>query len=297
MRGGGGGRHERRLLHLARGGLLALLDLGGRFEYVDVDDDHGDERQVEGEQRGVDLILEVGAHLAHLVDAEASARLAPAEQRRYADQSARRPHDQYHEEHELGVALLRVHHGVQDDEVAVDADGAQVEYGGGAEEHVAHRPQVAQNGAQVPAMLVAQLHVEGERHGQHAHEEVRHGQTHDQVVVGVVARVQLAHDHHRQYDEHVAHQSGHNDRHEDERVEQVGHKCRLAVVLTPCHIRFVCSCSCCRIQVVVGGVVVVEHCQCNNAGGRSDLIVLLTIFDRVGAKHHSRHKDNNDSGD
>lgn len=137
------------------GGLhLAFAYLVSRPIDVYIDDDHDGQREIEGAQSGVDLVLEVGRVGARAVESNARRRLAPAEQRRYGDERREQPHDQDHGEHELGVATLRVRECVQDDEVAVDADRAQVEYGRCAQKHVREYVQVAHDCTQIPSLIL-----------------------------------------------------------------------------------------------------------------------------------------------
>lgn len=142
------------------GGLhLAFAYLVSRPIDVYIDDDHDGQREIEGAQSGVDLVLEIGRVGARAVESDTRRRLAPAEQRRYGDQGREQPHDQDHGEHELGVATLRVRECVQDDEVAVDADRAQVEYGRCAQQHVREYVQVAHDCTQIPSLIQFHLFI------------------------------------------------------------------------------------------------------------------------------------------
>jgi len=88
---------------------LFSLDFLGSPIYVEVNDDHDYQGQIEGERRGKNLVLQIRADRAYVAAIlQAGGRLAPAEQRRYRDQSAHDPHYEDHEEHELGVTALRV---------------------------------------------------------------------------------------------------------------------------------------------------------------------------------------------
>ena len=83
--------------------------------------------------------------------------LAPAEERRYADERRQDPDGGDDGRHVLGGALDGVLERARDDEVAVDADGAEVEDGRGAEQDVERRPGVADGTVQRPVTL--HLHI------------------------------------------------------------------------------------------------------------------------------------------
>ena len=84
--------------------------------------------------------------------------LAPAEERRYADERRQDPDGGDDGRHVLGGALDGVLERARDDEVAVDADGAEVEDGRGAEQDVERRPGVADGAVQRPVTLHLHIH-------------------------------------------------------------------------------------------------------------------------------------------
>ena len=168
-----------------------------------VDEHHDAERRVEGAHRRVDLVAERLADGAHAVG---EPRPAPAEQRRQADDGRQRPDGQDHRQHPARRALRRVLEGARDDEVAVDADDAQVEDGGGAEEDVERRPRVAERLAEHPPAEA--LLRRGERHDEHGDEQVGDGERHDQQVG---RRAQLVDDEDGEADERVAHHRADDD--------------------------------------------------------------------------------------
>ena len=160
-----------------------------------VDRDHDDQRQVEGADGRVQLVADLLADhaLAGLV-----LRLAD-EKRRNADQRRQDPDGHDHGGHAHRGPLHGVLERTGDDEVAVDADGAEVQDGGGAEQDVQGRPHVADRLPERPA--AHHLVHRGERHHHDRDEEVGHGQGDDQQVG---RRPQSANDRDRRTDKDVS---------------------------------------------------------------------------------------------
>ena len=115
-----------------------------------VDQDHDEAGRKEGANGGVEdvpgVVVQpaVGAALfAHLA-------LVHGEQRREGDDRRNQPH---HHDRRLDAArrpLRRVADGPRDGQVAVQADGAQVHDGRGAEEHIQGQVDFAPHGTEVP---------------------------------------------------------------------------------------------------------------------------------------------------
>ena len=160
-------------------GLGARLGVSdARRDEVDtsVDDDHDAERQVERTDRGVELVAD---RLADHAVAGAVLGLAD-EQWRNADESRENPDGDDHGGHAHRGPLHGVLERTSDDEVAVDADRAQVEDRRRAEENVKRRPHVTDGLAERP---VAHHLVHGcERHHHHGDEKVGDSQRDDQQV-------------------------------------------------------------------------------------------------------------------
>jgi len=76
--------------------------------------------------------------------------LAPAEQGRDADQGGQDPDGSDHGDHVFHGAFDGVLKRARDDEIAIDADGAQVQNGRRTEQHVERRPRVAHGAIQRP---------------------------------------------------------------------------------------------------------------------------------------------------
>ena len=187
---------------------LGFGDPGRHQPDLEVDEDHDDERQVEGTESCINLVADGLAD-----DAVVRFVLAlPAEDWRDGHDGGHGPHDGDHDGHALGRALHGVLEGARDDQVPVHADHAQVEDGGGAQQHVRRRPHVADGGAQHPGLV--DLLRGAQRHDQDGHQQVRHRQRHDQQVG---RRLQPLDDPHRDADERVA-----DDGEEDEGAQDDG---------------------------------------------------------------------------
>ena len=76
--------------------------------------------------------------------------LAPAEQRRYADEGGEEPDSGDHGDHVFGRALDGVLERASDDEITVDADRAQVQYGRRTQQHIERRVRVTESAIQRP---------------------------------------------------------------------------------------------------------------------------------------------------
>jgi len=180
-------------------GFRSSLGIGNTPRYevdASVDDDHDTERQVKGADRRVELIPDglTDGTLARLVDG-----LAAAEQRRQADQCREYPNEHYHHRHPHRSSLHRVLERSGDDEVAIDADRAQIQYGGRAQEDVERRPRVADGLPEDPTSH--HLVHRGEGHDEAGDEQVGDGERDDQKVRG---SAKTANDGNRRTHEHVA---------------------------------------------------------------------------------------------
>ena len=149
-----------------------------------VDDDHDEHGEVERPNGGVDLIPNVLAHRALVCLSclcYGGGRFAlPSEQRRDADEGGEHPDEDDHGRHPGRGALHRVPEGARDDEISIDADGAEVEYGRGAQEHVEGGERVTDGRTQDP--LPHDFVSGGQGHDEGGDEQVGHGQGDDQKV-------------------------------------------------------------------------------------------------------------------
>lgn len=127
------------------------------------------------------------------------------------DAGGEAPDEDHPDDHPLGGALDAVLERFGDGVVAVDADHAQVEDGGGAAEDVEADPEVADDLAEDPAALDLVEHRHG--HDEDGDAQVADGQA-DQEVVGGAA--QLPDEADRDADEDVADDGADDDHHEDD---------------------------------------------------------------------------------
>ena len=170
---------RRRQVSVAQGHRLGLLSGDARGHEVDarVDDDHDGERDVEGTDRCIELVVERRADDARV---PGLAFLLPTHQGRDTDERRRHPHAHDHGEHATRRALDAVLEGTGDDEVAIDTDHAQVEDGRRTQHDVQRSPRVAHRVPVNP--LAADLVGDGERHDEESYEQVGDGQRHNQQV-------------------------------------------------------------------------------------------------------------------
>ena len=109
---------------------------------IQVDDDHDDQRDVERADGRVDSVAPVLADDALARLFRIVLRILPAEQRRDRDDGRDAPAEPDHQHDHPDWPVMDVV-GPGDRPVSVDRDGHQVEYGGGAAEHVERDPHVA----------------------------------------------------------------------------------------------------------------------------------------------------------
>ena len=129
--------------------LFFVDDPLGRLEDLIVDGRHDGQWDVEGAERGVDLVAELLAHLALLVSFLAVV-VAEDEQRRQRDAGGRDPDEGDAEAHPAGRPFDAVVQRPSDGPVAIDADHAQVEDGRRARKDVERNPSVADAGTERP---------------------------------------------------------------------------------------------------------------------------------------------------
>ena len=171
-------------MNAGRGSALGERDPGRHHVDAGVDDDHDEYGEVEGANGGVDLVPDILAHRA-LVRlgclGDGGGRFAlPTEQWRDADEGGEHPDEDDHGRHPGRGSLHRVPEGTRDDEVSIDADGAEVEYRRRAQEHVQGREGVTDGRTQDP---LPHDFVSGRQgHDESGDEQVWHGQRDDQKV-------------------------------------------------------------------------------------------------------------------
>ena len=159
--------------------LCGLVDLP-------VHKEHHAERQVEGAHGGEHGVGGLAAHLALL--AALWVGLPPAEkQRGQGDDSGERPGERDHDVGDAPAGAECVFQVTGDGPVAVQRDGRHVPDAGGAAEHIARDPQLAQPPAQPPA-APGQLVHQAQRHDQSGYQHVRDGHGRHQIVRNAVKR-------------------------------------------------------------------------------------------------------------
>lgn len=136
-------------LQMTLGFFLFVDDPLGRLEDLIVDGRHDGQRDVEGSERGVDLVAELLAHLTLFV-AVLAVLVAQDEERRQRDAGRRDPDEGDAETHPGRRPFHAVVQRPGDGPVAIDADHAQVEDGRRAREDVESDPSVADPGAERP---------------------------------------------------------------------------------------------------------------------------------------------------
>jgi len=162
----------------------------GRFEYPPVQNQHERQRDVKSPESGVysipgvlpDLtLLGVGPVLRH-----AAGRGAHDQHRRHGDGEPDQPGDADEHRGSARRPLLHVLYGVGDGPESVQRDGAQVQDGRRAAQHVQRDEDVARDLPESPAVQ----HLVERRHGQHQHRhhQVGDGQGADQVVGHILER-------------------------------------------------------------------------------------------------------------
>lgn len=180
-------------------------------EYFIINDDHDGQRYVKGQKGRVDLVAEILADDAVRHAFGDLVLVADDEQRRQTDAGCAQPHQRHAQNHALGGALDAVLEGLGDGVVPVHAYHAQIQYGGGAGQHVERHPQIAHEVAQTPA---AEYRVEqSHRHDQNGDAQVGHGQRDEQVVA---RSAQLLDQEDGQTDEDVADDGDDDDQQHDE---------------------------------------------------------------------------------
>ena len=131
----------------------------------------------------------------------------PPEQRRDGDGDRQAPHERDHDARALGRADAPVLERAADGQVAVPADGDQVQDGRRAAEHVQGAPEHAHLAAEHPD---SQQFLHGrEREHEPAEEQVGHGEGDDEIVGGGAEVMILEH---RHDDEDVPHDRHQNDK-------------------------------------------------------------------------------------
>jgi len=186
----------------------------GGHVYSEIRDAHHHQRYVKRSHGRVHHVTGVRGERARRALVEHVRPVVPADERRRADDRAGDPH-QRHRPHDTGNgSLLRVRYRLRDGPVPVQRDGAQVQYGRGAAQHVARQPQLAHDAAEQPNAR----HVVHDVQRQHAdgHGQVGHGQRHDEYVWHGPERRVL---HHAHDDQYVAEHGDHDQRrgHRDHR--------------------------------------------------------------------------------
>lgn len=146
----------------------------------------------------------VGGHLA-------IPRSSPPHNGRKANGAGADPYSGYQSGRSLDRHPHGIAEGIRDGPVAVEWDHAQIQYGGGAEEHVQGPPDVAPVRAKEPRVL-QHLVQRREGHDHQAHQAVGHGQAGDEVVGG---RVQVPLPDDGQDDQWVAENRGEGEQEEE----------------------------------------------------------------------------------
>ena len=163
---------------------LRLLENFGVFDshVVDtrVEEQHHDKRNKEWPTGWVDHVPLSGRQLALVIPMRHVP--LPPEQRRDGDGDRQAPHERDHDARALGRADAPVLERPADGQVAVPADGDQVQDGRRAAEHVQGAPEHAHLAAEHPD---SQQFLHGrEREHEPAEEQVGHGEGDDEIVGG-----------------------------------------------------------------------------------------------------------------
>lgn len=127
------------------------------------------------------------------------------------DAGCAQPHQRYTQNHPLWGALDAILEGLGDCVVPVHADHAQIQYRGGAGQHIERHPQVAYEITQTPATQngVEESH----RHDQNGDTQVGHSQRDEEIVAG---SAQLLDQENGQADEDVANDGDDDDQQHNE---------------------------------------------------------------------------------
>lgn len=183
----------------------------GRVDPV-VGEHHDQQRHVERYGGREDQVAGAVGKRARIGRHRFGAHQPPPDDGREADDAAAHPHGRDQPVRTAPAHLRRVRERVRDRPVPVQRDDAQVQYAGGAEQHVQRPPHVARVYAERP-VVVEHLLDGAHRHHHQADQEVGERQRRDEIVGGRV-QVPLADhgDDHQTVAEHGHHAEQHEQR-------------------------------------------------------------------------------------